>query len=404
LGILSKKGFTMAMKDVEAAITKAEKALAAELSEDFTKAVRARDVQAKADKETKSTTRTPPKEVAQIFDKALSDAMTKAERQYKGIQYSPKMTFALKGTSWIATVKVDLSFRRKKMGGASHVIKQAQTVWEIAEEYYGIGNYWPALEAANPDMISKGNFIVCSMGIKVPSVEVVAEPDLVPEFRRASAPKEASKPAWVIMMPDFELDVGSKPVTQTVKLPGMTVIITAQFKGKVTAKNDNPLPAGYNIKSHEGEVKAAWKNLEASAKVDVNGPSEIGVSSTLLGGNAKVGYSLGRDGSFKCAVEPKPISVKAGDTTFEGNIGLEISGRLIPDIDAKAPEKVPVGERARAWLNENRQGIKVVIIGVALVATAVVVVKTGGLAAPAAAKWTPALFAAAGPGMRLIVR
>lgn len=395
----------MSMKDVEATIAKAEKALSAELSDDFTKAVRARDVQAKADKETKSSSRTPPKEVTSIFEKALSDAMTKAERKYKGIQYSPKMTYAMKGASWIATVKVDLAFRRKKMGGASHVIRQAQTVWEIAEEYYGVGNYWPALEAANPDMISKGNFIVCSMGIKVPSVETVAEPDLVPEFKRPAVPKEAKKPAWIILMPDFELDVGSKPVTQVYKVPGMTVIITATFKGKVTAKNDNPLPAGYNVKSHEAEVKASWKDMEASAKVDIRGPSEIQVASTLLGGNAKVSYGVGRDGAFKCAVEPKPITLKSGDTTFEGNIGLEITGRFVPDPGPKtAPRTVPVGERVNTWINENKRGITVVLVGATLVVGAIAVVKTGGLAAPLVAKYTPALLAMAGPSLKLITR
>ena len=308
----------MAMKDLEKIIADAEKEIGKELSERFTKAVQARGVQAQADKETNSSDKKCPKEVQAVFDTALSAEMTKVQREYKDVQYSPDMSFKMKGKQWIASVKTEAALDREKRGGSSYVVSEGDTVFGIAEKHYGSGAYWPAIEDENPFIVSKGDFIVCSMGLKIPSVDVVKNTELVAEIAKPKASKDSDKPAKVVWEPDWELEIGGKATTATLKLPGLTVILTAQFKGKATVKGMGPIPAGFNVKSQETEIKTAWKNMEGSVKFDIgSGFTEIGVSSEIL--NGKAGIKVTKDGSFGASIECPPKKFAIGGRDCEAN-------------------------------------------------------------------------------------
>jgi hypothetical protein len=386
----------MSLKELEKIIADTEKELGKELSDRFTKAVQARDVQAKADKETNSSDKKCPREVQAVFDAALSAEMTKVQRDYKDVQYSPDMTTKMKGKQWIASVKTDASLAREKRGGASHVVKEGETVFGIAEKHYGSGAYWPAIEDENPFIVSKGDFIVCSMGLKIPSVDVVKNTELVAEIAKPKASKDSDKPAMVVWEPDWELEIGGKPTTVTHKLPGLTVVLTAQFKGKGTVKGMGPIPAGFNVRSHESEIKAAWKDMEGSVKFDINGGlTEVGASSALF--NGKAGIKVTNDGSFGASIECPPKKFSLGGRDCEVTLSIEISAKLIPDPPPRtAPVTEPVGERVRQWAQENRTAILVVvgvsalIVGIALAAPsgggsmagAVAFVRAASLAAP----------------------
>lgn len=366
----------MGMKDLEKIIADAEKEIGKELSERFTKAVQARDVQAKADKETKSSDKKCPREVQAVFDAALSAEMTRVQREYRDVQYSPDMTFKMKGKQWIATVKTEAALDREKRGGSSYVVREGDTVFGIAEQHYGSGAYWPAIEEENPFIISKGDFIVCSMGLKIPSVDVIKNMDLVGEIAKPKSSKDSDKPALVVWEPDWELEIGGKPTTVTTKLPGMTVILTAQFKGKGTVKGMGPIPAGFNVKSHEAEIKSAWKNMEGSVKFDMkSGFTEIGVSSAILDGKASL--KVTKDGALGASIESPPKKFSLGGRECEATLSIEITGRLIPDPPPDAPPR-SIWDGIEDWANEHRTAIVVTAVVVAVVVGVALAAPSGG--------------------------
>lgn len=392
----------MAMKDLDKIITDAEKELGKELSDRFNKAVQARDVQAKADKETKSSDKKCPKDVQAVFDAALAAEMTKVQRDYKDVKYSPDMSTKMKGTQWIATVKTDVSFVREKKGGASHKVSEGETVFAIAEKYYGSGAYWPAIEDANPFIVSKGNFIVCSMGLKIPSIEVVKNMALVDSIASPKVSKEADKPAKVVWQPDWEMEVSVKQNRATVKLPGLTVELEIQMKGKATVKGMGPVPAGFNVRSGEAEVKAAWKSLEGSVKFDINkGLTEIGVSSQFCDGKAAI--SVTKDGTFKASIESPPKKFTVGGRDCEATLTIEIAAKLIPDPDLKAPVTSSIGDRVKEWAQENRTAILVTTAVVIVVVGGAAIIASGGTATPGVVAFAEA-SAVAMPGILAIAR
>jgi len=391
----------MAVKELEKIIADAEKEVGKELSERFTKAVQARDVQAKADKQTTSSDKKCPKEVQSVFDAALAAEMTKVQREYKDVQYSPDMTTKMKGKQWIAAIKTEAAFAREKRGGSSHVVKEGETVFAIAEQYYGSGAYWPAIEEENPFIVSKGDFIVCSMGIKVPSVEVIKNTEMVAEIAKPKTSKACDKPAKVVWEPDWEMEIGSKPTTTTVRLPGLTVVLTGQFKGKATVKGMGPVPAGFNVRSRETEVKAAWKDMESSVKFNIGGGmTEIGVSSQIL--NGKAGIKIAKDGSFGASIESPPKKFTVGGRDCEATLSIEITAKLIPDPPPKsAPVTGSIGDQVMEWAQENRTAI---LVTAAIVIVVVVIVFTAGTATPGVMAYGAALSAGAGPGILAIAK
>lgn len=391
----------MSMKDLEKIIADAEKEIGKDLSERFTKAVQDRSVQSKADKETNSSDKKCPKEVQAVFDAALSAEMTKVQRDYKDVQYSPDMTFKMKGKQWIASVKTDAALAREKRGGASHVVSEGETVFGIAEKHYGSGAYWPAIEDENPFIVSKGDFIVCTMGLKIPSIEVVKNTELVAEIAKPKSSKDSDKPAKVVWEPDWELEIGGKPTTTTMKLPGLTVILTAQFKGKATVKGMGPIPAGFNVKSHETEIKSAWKDMEGSVKFDIAGGfTEIGVSSQIL--NGKAGIKVTKDGSFGASIESPPKKLSLGGRDCEATLSIEITAKLIPDPPPAKVEK-SIGERISEWAEEHRTAILVTAVIVAVVVGAVLIAGSGGTATAGVVAFARAMSLAA-PGVAAIAR
>lgn len=391
----------MAMKDLEKIIADAEKEIGKDLSERFTKAVQARDVQAKADKETKSSDKKCPKEVQAVFDAALSAEMTKVQRDYKDVQYSPDMTFKMKGKQWIASVKTEAALEREKKGGSSYVVKEGDTVFGIAEQHYGSGAYWPAIEDENPFIVSKGDFIVCSMGLRIPSVDVVKNMALVGDIAKPKSTKDSDKPAKVVWEPDWELEIGGKPTTTTMKLPGLTVILTAQFKGKATVKGMGPIPAGFNVKSHETEIKSAWKDMEGSVKFDLgSGFTEIGVSSAIL--NGKAGIKVTKDGSFGASIESPPKKFSLGGRDCEATLSIEITAKLIPDPPPAKVEK-SIGDQISEWASEHRTAIVVTAVVVAVVVGIALAAPSGGSSVAGVVAFARAMSLAA-PGVAAIAR
>jgi LysM repeat protein len=360
----------MANNPYAADIKKAEKAYAVEVGKLLTTALRAKDVQKKADAKTSSSAKKAPKEVVKIFETALKTALRKLPSKFQGLKLAPKITYQQKGTQWIATVTTTASFTMTSAGGASYVVKPGDTLWAISKTFYGAGRYWPVIAAENPAAVkSKGNFILAGVGLKIPKIDIPAGVCEIPVYKKTEKPeKTASKVAKPVMYPTFLYDLSkSKSVKSTYKTAGATIVITTSLKGELKIQKTGKLPANFNLRSHETEIAKGIGPFTNSIKITGLKPTAIEVGSSVSGTKWKSGFSLTSKGTIKVSLAPKSVKFKQKDVVYEGNVGIEVEIQVIPD---PVKEPVPVYERAWEWLKDS--GVKVA--GVALLGTAAVIV------------------------------
>ena len=358
----------MADNPYAAYVKKAEKTYSAELGKLLTTALRAKDVQKKADAKTNSSSKTPPKEVVKIFETALKAALKKLPAKYSGLKIVPKITYQQKGEPWIATVTVVATFIMTSAGGASYIVKPGDTLWSIAKNFYGAGRYWPAIAAENPSAVkSKGNFILAGVGLKIPKISIPAGVCEIDAYKKTEKPiKSAEKPAKPVLFPTFMYDLSKgKSVKTTYKAPGATLIITTTLKGTLKIQKEGKLPAKFNLRSYETEISGGIGPFTNSVKITGLKTDSITVGSSVTGTTWKSGFSLTPKGTIKVSMAPKPVKFKQKGIIYEGSVGIDVEIQVIPD-PVKEPVPVPIYERAWEWLKDG--GAKV--IGVGLVAGA----------------------------------
>ncbi len=362
----------MANNPYAADIKKAEKAYAEEVGKLLTTALRAKDVQKKADALTNSSAKKPPKEVVKVFDTALKTAQRKLPSKYRGLKLAPKITYQQKGAQWIATVTTTATFTMAPAGGANYVVKPGDTLWAISKTFYGAGRYWPVIAAENPAAVkSKGNFILAGVGLKIPKIDIPAGVCEIPAYKKTEKPeKAATKPAKPVMYPTFLYDLSkSKSVKTVYKIAGATLIMISTLKGELKIQKEGKLPASFNLRNHETEISKGIGPFTNSIKITGLKPTAIEVGSSVSGTRWKSGFSLTSKGTIKVSLSPKPVKFKQKGVVYEGNVGIELEIQVIPD-PVKVPVPVPVYEQVWEWLKDS--GVKVA--GVALLGTAAVVV------------------------------
>jgi hypothetical protein len=129
----------MALKDLEKIIADTKKAFGQELSDRLTKAVQARDVRAKADKETNASDKTCPREVQAVFDAALSAEMTKVQRDHRTCPVCPTCAARRRASGGSPRPRPAPPSPGGTRGGASHGAEEGQTVSGITETHRGSG-------------------------------------------------------------------------------------------------------------------------------------------------------------------------------------------------------------------------------------------------------------------------
>lgn len=358
-----------------AQIEKEEVLYTKEITAALTKAIRAKDVQKKADALTSQSTRTPPKEVKAVFEKALNAALKKIATRYRGLQIDVSPGYTMKGSQWIADVFCTVKYPMQTAGGGTRIVKPGETLWSIAEEVYGAGGYWTVLADANKAGVkSNGDFILAGYPLTLPKILVVSQHSIAPRIIDTQKPgKDSKKKARPVAYPTLEYDLEQgMSIPTIIKASGGTLIITTTFKGSLKGSKAGIIPGGFNLRTFEAEVKVAGKYFESSIKIKKSGVSEVVLASNVAGQVWKTSVSFTSTGSFKGTISPRPVKFKCKGIDFEGNVGFEIELRFIPDppkVKVRAPRSVL--DDVAEWFRNN--GRTVVGIGLLAGAGAIVV-------------------------------
>ena len=364
----------MAQNPFQNDIAKHEKLFATELDKLLTKAVRAKDVQKKADALTDQSTSKIPKPIQKVFDQALDKAVAGLPKKYQGLDIRVYPSFEMKDAQWIATVSTTAWFKLKSIGGSKYRVKPGDTLWDIAKSHYGAGLYWPVIAAANEKVVkSKGNFILAHVELTLPALDIPAGICEIPAMKSADKPvPDSRKPAMSVMYPTLEFDLEKGSSVKTVfKAPGMTFIITTTLKGTIKAQKTGALPGSFNMRTYETELANGLKPFQSSVKIKSFKVDSIAVASNVSGSLWTSSFSIDRKGAMKISISPKPVSFKAKDIVYEGNIGLEIEIQAIPDkLPKPVPKPKPIYEHVFEWVADNGK----VLVGGAIIVGGVVVV------------------------------
>ncbi|MAC76878.1 MAG: hypothetical protein CML66_02300 [Rhodobacteraceae bacterium] len=400
------------LKDIESH----EKRLSAEVGKHITAALRARDVQQKADDKTNSSTpgKLPPKPVHDVFLGALKKTLSSLPKKYNGVDVAPDVTYEQKDASWIATATATATYRMKPVGGSKVIVKPGDTLWSLAKKTYGHGLYWPAIAAANPNKVrSKGNFILAGVELEIPKIPIPEAPETAVEPLKKVAKKkekDATRPAVCVMYPtlEFDLEKGSS-IVAVFSAPGMTIRITTTLKGAIKAQKKGALPGSFNMRTYETELSNGMKPFESSVKIKSFKPEAITFASNVSGSVWKVSLSFTRDLTLKGAIAPRPVSFTHKDIVYEGSMGMEVEVQIIP-TRVRVPDPVPWYEQA--WNEASdfvRDNGRAIVGGVIIVGGVVVIGATLAedvLTAGAGVADDPASFAAAsamfGQGLQMI--
>lgn len=368
----------MAKNPLAAQMKKEENLFANEISQSATKALQAKSVQAKADEQTNSSTSKPPKVVTAVFDKVLKDEQKRIQRSYSGLIVTLTVSYNMNGPRWIATATAVVKYPLEQRGGMSYVVQCGDTLWSIAEATYGSGYYWTEIQKANPAATAcSGNFILAGVGLKLPAIDVVPAISTQPvTIKKASGPdKTAGKKARPVATPVVEIDLEkSKSVTTVYKLPGLTITVTTSLKGSLKAQKPGTLPGSFNLRTYETEIANGAKPFQSSIKVKKLQFDSISIGSNVSGSIWSSKVSFNKTGAVTLSIAPKPVKFKNGGIIYEGNVGLDISIRAVPDMKLKpAPKSVldSVGE----WFTEN--GRALAGAGLLVGAGAIIVVTIG---------------------------
>lgn len=369
----------MTNNPLAAQIKKEEKLYSSEIGTRVTKALQDKALQKKLDAATNSSSAKPPKPVQALYDKALAKQQQAIAKEYAGLQVVITPSFKMNGAYWRGSATAKVTYPLTKRGGKKHKVKPGDTLWALAETYYGAGYYWSEIEKANPKQVAcKGDFILAGTTLTIPALDVVpgnsSQPVVIQKTK--TAPKAASKKARPVAMPVMELELDkSGSHREVIKTPGMTLIFTFTLTGSLKAQTPGTLPANFNLSKYEAEIKNGAKPFQTSFKVKGGKVDSIAIASNVSGTTWASKLSWSRTGAVKLSMKPKPVKFKEKGIIYEGNVGIDLEIQAIPDPKSPAPEPVKVTDQIGDWFAENGR----VLAGAALVTAAVglVVVTVG---------------------------
>ena len=174
---------------------------------------------------------------------------------------------------WICSAEATAKYKIASVGGGTHVVNPGDSLWKIAKAHYGYGAYWKAIAEANPNGVAKGGeLILCRFPMKIPQIDVVApssnSPATIFESERPS--KQSDGTAVLVCLPHLTLkcDKTLGKFTRVCRLNGMTAYITMSLNSEDEATKRGSLPASFNIRTLETELKNGAAPFESSIKID----------------------------------------------------------------------------------------------------------------------------------------
>lgn len=307
-----------------------ERVLKRSLANQLTKCLRDKKVQSKADKETHSSTRTPPRKVIVVFEKALNSQLRPVRRRYSNMHIRCHVEYALDGTSWIATVLADVRFNLQVRGGASHVLRRGESLWSLAEYYYSEGAYWMEIQRENRRALNAfGDCLPCGIGLRVPQLLVACDLSQTRTLSRMSRPtREARASARDLDIPYPEVSYpfsGEKVHSAEQCIDGLTVKTEVKINGSIKGKIKGSMPIGVDLKAYSAKVKNRIGRVTSAFSIDYRGNGSVSISNRILRSNYTLNTKLKSNGSIGVSLSPRPIKVMIDDVEIVALIGFEVS-------------------------------------------------------------------------------
>ncbi len=353
----------MPVNPFEREIAAAQDAIARQVSQDLTAALRAPRLLTQVAEATNSSERRPPRNVIQLYENALRSPLQRARRQYSYATVTTELRYemgrARRQEHWLATVTASAEIPTTTRGGGSYAMCHGDTLWGIAEQFYGNGAYWVAIAEANPRTTNRSHRnLICGAQLRIPNVVVVTNPNRIRELRQCmptTAPAPARRTAQPMTFEWPTITVGMDK-TQDVNIRecvgNVRLNVRFSLTGSVNAQRDGEIsPVTFDPRSYKTAIERVVGNITTSFSITDFTTGQLSISNSVLGGRWSTSVSLDTDGRFTFRVAPRSISRNRDGITVSGDIGFEVSVRIEGACDQQAGSPAPAPARGR-----GRQG------------------------------------------------
>ncbi len=358
-------------------IASAQDAIARQVSQDLTSALGAPRLLTQVAQATNSSERRPPRNVTQLYERALRAPLQRARRQYSYATITTDLRYEMgrvrRQEQWLATVTASAEIPTTTRGGGSYAMCHGDTLWGIAEQFYGNGAYWVAIAEANPRTTDRSHRnLICGAQLRIPSAEVVTNPSRIRELRSCiptTAPTPARRTAQPMTFEWPTITVGmdkTEDVDISECVAGVMLNVRFSLTGSVSAQRDGEIsPVSFEPRAYKTAIQRVVGNITTSFSVTDFTNAQLTISNSVLGGRWTTSVSLDTDGRFTVRMAPRSISRNRDGITVSGDIGFEVSIRIEGACDQQANSPVPVRGRSRQGSDSTARDVATAAAGTA---------------------------------------
>ena len=277
----------------------------------------------------------PAKAVCALYQNVFDKELKRLQSKNPEFTLSGTVSYMSTRGAWRASSQVSCKMKRYSVGGGSYRVQPNDTLWLIAEKFYGNGALWTEIASANPTAVkSNGNFILAGVILKVPKLSLPKGDAGLFRLTSASCPKLAAKPAKAVALPTMVIEFDTtKPVTRIFSGPKMAWKVTLKLTGSLEAQRPGEYGGTATLSKNSVEVEKDLKHFTSGIRIEDFSKGSISIGSKVEGSSWQTKLSVNHDGSLTGSAAPKAISfISKGGTKFGGKIGYEINIRPMPRV------------------------------------------------------------------------